>query len=121
MRSCILLIDDDELVLKTFTNLLRRSGYEVESASSYIEALKIFEAKKFDLILSDIRMPGKNGVETVSEIQRRLLDTGKKDVPIIFITGYVEMGDELNADFYGEILNKPVDKDLLLATIRDYL
>ena len=66
-------------------------------------------------------MPGKNGIETVDEIQQHLIKAGKKDLPIVFITGYAEMGDKLHANFHGEILNKPVDNDLLLTTIRDYL
>ncbi len=121
MASRILLIDDDLLVLKSFRNLLSQVGYEVISASSYEEALKAFEEKEFDLVLSDIRMPGKNGVETVSEIQSRLASAGKKDLPIIFITGYAEFSDQLNATFIGEVLTKPVDNDKLLATIQDYL
>lgn len=121
MKDKILLIDDDPLVLKTFTNLLRREGYEVIASSSYEEALKAFEEKNFDLVLSDIRMPGKNGVETVNEIQSRLMQSGKKDLPIIFITGYAEYSDQLKATFVGEVLTKPVDNDKLLMTIRDYL
>ena len=105
----ILVLDDDALVLKSFTNLLTRSGYEVISVSTYMDALKAFEQKDFDLVLSDIRMPGKNGVETISEIQSKLIKAGKKDLPIIFITGYAEMGDQLNATFLGEVLTKPVE------------
>jgi CheY-like chemotaxis protein len=117
----ILLIDDDPLVLRSFKNLLSRAGYEVISALSYKEALKAFEEKEFDLVLSDIRMPGKNGVEVVSEIQSRLADVGKKNLPIIFVTGYADFSDQLNATFIGEVLTKPVDNDKLLMTIRDYL
>jgi CheY-like chemotaxis protein len=118
----ILLIDDDPLVLKTFYNLLTRERYDVVPASSYGEALKVFEQRKdFDLILSDIRMPGKNGIETVSEIQARLVELGMPDLPIIFITGYAEYGNKLDAKFHGEVLAKPIDNDKLLATIRDYL
>ena len=117
----ILLIDDDQLVLKSFTNLLSKTGYEVIPTASYAEALKAFEEKEFDLVLSDIRMPGKNGVEAVSEIQSRLASVGKKDLPIVFITGYAAFSDQLNATFLGEVLTKPVDNEKLLMTIRDYL
>ncbi len=119
--SHILLIDDDPLVLKTFQKLLSRSGYEVTSCASYDDALIALRVIGLDLILSDIRMPGKNGVETVAEIQNQLKLAGKSEVPIIFITGYAEFGDQLNASFLGEVLNKPVDAEKLLGTIRDYL
>ena len=79
------------------------------------------ESEKIDLVLSDIRMPGRNGVETVAAIQDKLKSMGMKDVPIIFITGYAELGDQLNANFLGEILTKPIDVNKLLLTIREYL
>ena len=66
-------------------------------------------------------MPGKNGVETVAEIRKRLAGAGKTDLPIIFITGYADIGEKFNATFHGEILKKTVDNDFLLATIREYL
>lgn len=121
MKQRILLIDDDPLVLKSFMKLLTTEGYEVIPTSSYEEAVSAIDTEKFDLVLSDIRMPGKNGVETVSDIQTRLSQSGKKDLPIIFITGYAEYGSQLHANFLGEVLYKPVDNEKLLFTIRDYL
>jgi len=119
--SKILVIDDDPLVLRSFTNLLVREGYKVIPASSYEEAIKAVGEKEFDLLLSDIRMPGKNGIETVTEIQKKLLGLGKQDLPIIFITGFAEDSIKLDAKFTGEVLHKPVDNEILLSTIRDYL
>lgn len=121
IKRRILLIDDDPLVLKTFTRLLESQSYEVIAAASYDEALEAIQQKDFDLVLSDIRMPGKNGVETVTDIQSNLTASGKKDLPIIFITGYAEFDAKLKVDFLGEVLSKPVDNEKLLFTIRDYL
>ncbi len=121
MNKKILVIDDDSLVLKSFETLLKKAGYDVLTAASYEDALRIFESSSFDLVLSDIRMPGKNGVETVTEIQSSLVNAGKKDLPIIFITGYSKESIQLNASFLGEVLSKPVDSEKLLFTIRDYL
>ena len=117
----ILLIDDDPLVLRSLSKLLEKECFQVIPCSSYQDALKAFQTNEFDLIVSDIRMPGKNGVETVSEIQSRLTESKKRDLPIIFITGYAEYSAELQAQFVGEILTKPVDSNHLIKTIRDYL
>ncbi len=121
-KILILVIDDDVLVLKTFTKLLKSQGYEVIPTASYEEAVEAFKNSDFNLILSDIRMPGKNGVEVIKEI-RRILNITKpgKDIPIIFITGYAEISDELKAEILGEVLLKPVDLERLLITIREYL
>ncbi len=121
MKNRILLIDDDPLVRESFKKLLMMNGYKVILASAYDEALKAIEKGNFNLILSDIRMPGKNGVETITEIQASLGRAGKKDLPIIFITGFAEYGQELHANFLGEVLYKPIDNEKLLTAIRDYL
>lgn len=121
VKKRILLIDDDPLVLKSFTKLLQKEGYEVIPTVSCNEAMSAIDEQEFDLVLSDIRMPGRNGVETVSEIQSKLVSAGKKDLPIIFITGYVEDPHKLHAEFLGETLYKPVDNQKLLQTIREYL
>jgi len=122
MKKKILLIDDDQLVLRSFTKLLEKEGYEVIPAACYEEVISAISQKEFDLIISDVRMPGKNGVETASEIQSRLVNAGKKrDIPIIFITGYTEDEHRLHTEFLGETLHKPVDNQKLLQTIRDYL
>lgn len=121
MTRRILLIDDDPLILKSFRRLLTQEGYEVTPTSSYQQAFTATEAEDFDLVLSDIRMPGKNGVETVSEIQSKLIESGRKYLPIIFITGYAEDSTQLHANFLGEVLHKPVNNQKLLIAIRDYL
>lgn len=121
MNKKILVIDDDDLVLKSFQSLLKKAGYDVITADCYDDALVKFNTTTFDLVLSDIRMPGKNGVEAVTDIQSNLIRAGKKDLPIIFITGYSKESIQLNASFLGEVLSKPIDSEHLLLTIRDYL
>jgi CheY-like chemotaxis protein len=117
----ILIIDDDDLVLKTFALVVKRAGYDVLTATGYEEALKIINSERLDLVLSDIRMPERNGVETIKSIQDAVKKAGYVELPIIFITGYAEMSDELQANFLGEVLYKPIDVEHLLTTIRDYL
>lgn len=117
----ILLIDDDELVRKSVERLLRREGYATELAQNADEGIEKASEISFDLIISDIRMPGKNGVEAIRELRKLFDEKVRKDVPIIFITGYAEMSDQLKAEHLGEVIFKPFDLDRLLITIREYL
>lgn len=117
----ILVIDDDVLVLKSVQKALNTAGYGVVCASSAEKAIDEIQKQEFDLIVSDIRMPGKNGVETVREIRGIVNQHSPRDIPIIFITGYADMSDELDAEVLGEVILKPFDLDHLLITIREYL
>lgn len=121
MAKKILVIDDDELVVKTLRRLLVSQGYEADAANSAAEALNKISVSDFDLIISDIRMPGKNGVETAHEVKKLFSEKAKKDIPVVFITGFAEMGDQLKAEQLGEVILKPFDLDRIMMTIRDYL
>jgi two-component system, NtrC family, response regulator AtoC len=117
----VLVIDDDELVLKTLAVVLKRQGYEYHLAQSAQEALRHAESVEFDIILSDIRMPTVNGVDAVKRIQEDRQKANKKDLPVIFITGFAEDGIQLKAGSLGEIIQKPFDLDQLMITMREYL
>lgn len=115
------MVDDDPLVRKSVEKVLTHEGYASDFAKNAYEALIKVGEQEFDLIISDIRMPGKNGVEAVREIRRRFKEKLARDIPIIFITGYAELIDELSAEVHGEVILKPFDLDHLLITIREYL
>ena len=117
----ILVIDDDKLVLESVNKILQREGHETYVAHDAEEAIAKVGNRSFDLIISDIRMPGKNGVEAIREIRKFYDQKIKKDIPIIFITGYAEMSDQLKAENLGEVILKPFDIDRFLITIREYL
>lgn len=121
LKKKILVIDDDDLVRKSVQNLLSRAGYQVVSASDAVQAINEIRQQPFDLIVSDIRMPKKNGVETVREIRSIVNQYGIKDIPIIFITGYASESEDLKAELFGEIILKPFDLEHLLVTVREYL
>lgn len=121
MPANILLIDDDPLVLKTVTGLLWNQGYTCTSCQDPSEGLNQVKANHFDLVISDIRMPGKNGVEAAQEISRLFKEEAKKEIPILFITGFAELADQLKAEKLGEVILKPFDTGRFLMTIREYL
>ncbi len=121
MGKKILVIDDDDLVRRSVQGILRLEGYESVCAKDAFEALEKIRNAEFDLIISDIRMPGKNGVEAVREIRKMFNENTRKDIPIIFITGYAEVSVELDAEALGEVILKPFDLSRLTMTIREYL
>lgn len=90
MSKKILLIDDEELITRTLAKMLERGGYEVLVAKSGKDAIVMAEEEPFDLVISDIRMPGINGVETVRILLEAKGSKRAHDLPIIFITGYAD-------------------------------
>lgn len=81
--SRLLVVDDEEGVLFTLVANLELEGFEVASASNALEALAMLETTRFDLVLSDVRMPGMNGVEMFRRIR-----ASKLDVPVVLMTGF---------------------------------
>ncbi|MCX5696393.1 MAG: response regulator [Candidatus Omnitrophica bacterium] len=120
MPKSILLIDDDKLILVTLKRLLIREGYQVVTALNGEAALRKMKDDGFSLIISDIKMPQMDGVETVRKIREFLIQHGKHPIPEVFITGYAkeeicQKARELNAAAY---LEKPFDVKALQDTVR---
>ena len=90
MPKKILVIDDEELVTTSLKNLLKKEGHVVFVAQSYQEAMMMVEENPLDLIISDIRMPEKDGIETIQSIRAYLLKNNKKFIPEILITGFAD-------------------------------
>ena len=78
----ILLIDDDPLVLETLTGGLIAAGHEVVPASDGDEGLALLSRESIDIVVTDIIMPRREGIETILELRAR-----QADVPIIAISG----------------------------------
>lgn len=119
MAKSILLIDDDKLVLMTLKRLLNREGYKVATALSGQGVLRKMEEDGFDLIISDIKMPQMDGIETVKKIREFLDRCGKNPIPEIFITAYAkediyQKALALNAIGY---IEKPFDVKTLVQTV----
>lgn len=120
MPKKILVIDDEELIIRSLSRLLEKNGYEVFIAKNGHDAIVMSEEEDFDLILADIRMPGINGIEAVKQICENRAKTKLKKIPIIFITGYA---DELSEEAAKTLtpaayMYKPFDIEELVAKIR---
>lgn len=107
----LLIVDDKRSLCQSLGAILTHSGHQVQTAASGEEALEKFEAQHFECVLSDIRMPGMNGVELSRAIRKRQPGT-----VVILMTAYTT--DSLIAEGIDEgalmVLNKPLDIDKLI-------
>jgi EAL domain-containing protein (putative c-di-GMP-specific phosphodiesterase class I) len=102
----ILLVEDDDSVRQVYSRLLRRDGFTVFPAASGVEASRLFENESIDLVVSDIGMPGMNGVDLLKSLRIKDLD-----VPVILMTGNPQVQSASQAVELGALryLTKPVD------------
>jgi two-component system, cell cycle response regulator DivK len=120
MPKCILVVEDNEDNRQILRVLLRKSGFEMIEAHDGEAALTIAAAKRPDLILMDVQLPGFDGYEAM----RRLKDQpALRAIPIIVVTSYALSGDEEKARAAGcdAYIAKPYDTKRLLAMIHELL
>ena len=113
----ILVVDDNEMMSKTLKDILKIKGHVAEVAHTGTEALKKLEQNNFACVLSDIKMPGLNGVDLFREIKTR-----QPDIPVVLMTAYATTNliQEGLDEGVVAVLKKPLDLDLLLKFL-DYL
>ncbi|MBN1869079.1 MAG: response regulator [Candidatus Omnitrophica bacterium] len=123
MAKKILVIDDEELIIRSLAKLLEKSGYETFIAKTGRDAIVMVEEEDFNLIISDIRMPGLNGIEAVKAIYQFLDEKGERRPPVIFITGYADKECENEAKALDPIdyIYKPFDIADLVGRIKNTL
>lgn len=123
MPKKILVIDDEELIIKSLRKLLEKDGFTVFVAKNGQDALAMAEEESFDLIIADIKMPGMNGVETVQSIYEELHKKNLKTTPVIFITGYADEEIKKKAKTMKPIayIYKPFDISELVDKVKEAL
>jgi len=116
----ILVVDDDEDVVRFLTRLLQRAGYTVLTAADPLQAVMQADREAPDLILTDITMPAGGGF---SFLERLTTSTKTRAIPIIVLTGADDPGIEDRALAAGgtRVLHKPCDNAVLLESIRSAL
>lgn len=87
-KKRILAIDDDHLVRKSLEILLKEANYEPIVASSGVEALELLPQYHFDLVITDIRMPGMDGLQVIQAVRDFYAQKKKAAIPIIVLTAY---------------------------------
>jgi len=123
MAKKILVIDDEELIIRSLAKLLEKNGFEAFVAKNGQDALIMVEEEDFDLIISDIRMPGLNGIEAVKGIYKVLQEKGAEKPPVIFVTGYADKECKREAKALNPIdyIYKPLDISNLVGRIKSTL
>jgi len=112
----ILIVDDDPGQRSLLESFLRGQGFEVVLAESGERALALLRAGKFAMMISDVRMPGLSGLETLRRVRPQ-----HPDLPVLLVTAYAEIRDAVAAMRDGgalDYLAKPIDLDELLASVR---
>ena len=119
--SSILVIDDDTQVLDVMSEMLRLEGHQVAVAENGQKAIEEIQNQSFDLVITDLIMPEKEGLETIAEIRKHC-----GDLPIIAISGGGRVGptDYLEtAKFIGAnaTLAKPFGRQELISAVSELL
>ena len=114
----ILVVDDDKSILRTFTRILQKNGYEIDSAETGKEAIEKADSRHYDLALVDIRLPDMDGTDLLAKIKEQLRNTIK-----IMITGFpsLESGVKALDEGADAYLVKPVKPEELLMLIKEKL
>src|SRR5437763_5701193 len=115
-EACVLIVDDDVALLQALpeTVRLRMDGTVVDTADSGAVALNRLDARDYDAIVTDIKMPGIDGLELLAEIR-----TQRPDTPTVMITGHGEhdlVVQALRGGAY-DFIQKPIDRDHLVASL----
>jgi len=117
-RPTVLLVDDEPRILSALKRTLRREGYTLRTAGSAAEAAELITRDGVDLVLSDHKMPGGNGLELLREVATQTPGTAR-----ILITGWPEAvaPAEIRAIGLHAVLPKPWDDGELRAALRSAL
>jgi response regulator RpfG family c-di-GMP phosphodiesterase len=115
----LLLVDDEDNILRSLKRVLRKEPYELVTAASGDEALTLMEEQRFDLVISDARMPGMDGPTLLANIRKRFPWCIR-----ILLTGYADINSTVSAINEGQIyryISKPWDDDELRLILRQAL
>src|SRR5437667_8026584 len=113
-RKSILVVDDEKNQREILEEILSSEGYDVTMASSGEAAMKFVESRRFDLVLSDLKMTGMSGLDLLKQ-----LTDFDKSIIVILLTAHGSVDSAVDAMRLGafEYLQKPYDKENLLDTV----
>ncbi len=111
----LLLVDDDKDALDGLTSILKRDGYQVAGVLSGYEALNSLSKKSFDVVITDLNMPGMHGLTLIHEVRKR-----KEPIAIVIVTANSSVKADVNGEGNREcdyFLKKPVNIEELKSIL----
>src|SRR5512133_230281 len=114
-KSGILIVDDEAVIREGMRRILAGAGYHVETSSSGRTAIEKIQEQDFDVVITDLKMPGMDGIEVLKSI--KIL---QPEVPVIMITGYSTVDTAVEAMKNGafDYIAKPFTSDLIVDKVR---
>lgn len=115
MSKCkVLVIDDEDIVRICCSRALSPAGYEVRMAQNGLDGLKMIEEERFDIVLTDLKMPDMDGIEVLRKIKKEWPEIG-----VIIITGYQTVDTEAKSIKLGafDYIEKPFTPDALISAV----
>lgn len=120
MAKLVLIVEDNELNMKLFNDLLEAHGYATVQTQDGMEALKIARERRPDLIVMDIQLPEVSGLEVTKWLKE---DDSLRKIPVIAVTAFAMKGDEEKIREGGceDYISKPISVTKFLETVQKYL
>jgi len=120
MTKTVMIVEDNELNMKLFNDLLEAKGYSTIQTRNGMEALELARRHKPDLILMDIQLPEVSGLEVTKWLKE---ENELHAIPVIAVTAFAMKGDEERIRQGGceAYISKPISVNTFLATIETYL
>ena len=113
-RKDVLILDDEPIVGERLRPVLEKAGFNVETYTESQKALKRLEEKRFQVVVTDVKMSGPDGIDVLSFVKKRGLDT-----QVIVITGYGSIETVLDSKYLGafKFIRKPFKMDDLCKVV----
>lgn len=117
-KGKILVVDDEEIVRTSCSRTLVPEGYDVRLAKNGVEGLRLAAEERFDLVLTDLKMPDMDGIDVLRNIKEKWPETH-----VIIVTGYQTVDTAVKAIKLGanNYIEKPFTPDALLSAVTEAL
>jgi len=117
-QRSILVVDDDEELRLALVKSLSKAKYRVHAGANFKDGLDILKSQQIDLLLTDLKMPDKSGIDLLKEVK-----TVSPKTRVIVMTAYGEMESYLEAMNIGayDYINKPINRDALMDLVKNAL